>query len=166
MNRLWPRPSTRISRSRAGPDREVAGERRRVVPREDVEAGDGQGVRQRLAGQRAAEHGPVADAHGANTTRATTAGDADRAATRAARSRPPARARRATTQVRPSQTASLRVSAAEPDEHAEADQPRVGQRARRAGRAAIRVISRQAASASTVNGIVESGSAEWSRSGR
>ena len=39
---------------------EVARHRRRIVPGEDVEAGHGHRVRDRLAGQRVAEHGPVA----------------------------------------------------------------------------------------------------------
>ena len=37
LNRLWPRPVTRISSRPAGSGREVAGEGRRVVPGEDVE---------------------------------------------------------------------------------------------------------------------------------
>ena len=53
----------------------------------------------------------------------------------------------------------------EPDQHAEGDEPRVGQPAA-ARVAAMRVMSRQAARARTVNGIVESGRAEWRSSGR
>ena len=47
-----------------GTDGEVARQGRRVVPGEDVEAGDRQGVGQGLAGERAAERGPVADRPG------------------------------------------------------------------------------------------------------
>ena len=68
-------------------------------------------------------------------------------------------------QARPSQIASLRVSAARPISTPSPISRGSVSRPPRGSRTS-RVISRQADSARTVNGIVESGSAEWSSSGR
>ncbi len=102
-------------------------------------------------------------AHGAKTTTATTPAT-PMSRNRAARSRPPAR-HATMAQARPIQSASLRVSAARP---MRTPRPRSRGSAGRAprGSRAIRVISRQAPSASAANGIVESGSAECRMSGR
>ena len=61
LTRLCQIPSIRSWTRRAGPDRQVARQRRRVAPGEDVEAADRQGIGQRLARQRVAEDRPVAD---------------------------------------------------------------------------------------------------------
>ena len=68
-------------------------------------------------------------------------------------------------QMNPSQIASLRVRAARPITTPSA-MTRRSVRATGPGRAASRLISRHALRARTVNSIVESGSAEWMRSGR
>ena len=49
---------------RGGPDREIARQGRWILEREDVKAGHGERVRERLTGQRAAERHPVADGPG------------------------------------------------------------------------------------------------------
>ena len=54
----------------------------------------------------------------------------------------------------------------QPDEGAQADEPRIQVTRAPRGSRASRVISRHAPRASAANGIVESGSAEWSSSGR
>ena len=77
-SRLWVKPSIRISMSRAGPNGEIARQGRRVLEREDVEAGDRERVGDGLAGQRAAEDDPVADGPRREDARsATTAGNGD-----------------------------------------------------------------------------------------
>ncbi|TMC62285.1 MAG: hypothetical protein E6J17_07005 [Chloroflexi bacterium] len=73
--------------------------------------------------------------------------------------------------ARPSQAASLRVKAARPtsspstSSRGSPSRLRGGRVARRGDRAR-RLIRRQAARTIAVNGIVESGSAEWRTSGR
>ena len=63
----------------AGSGREIAGERRRVVPREDVEPAQRQRVRGRLAGEGVAEHGPVAEGPRREHEQAHDGDDADQA---------------------------------------------------------------------------------------
>ncbi len=64
LKRLWIRPSTRISSEPRRADGEIARQGRRVVPGEDVEAGDREGVGHGLARERAPEGRPVADRPG------------------------------------------------------------------------------------------------------
>ena len=102
-------------------------------------------------------------AHGANTITATTATTPIRR-TRSAIGRSPVNQTRPA-QTTPSQIASLRVSAARPMTRPSASSRGLTIPGRSVERR-IRVISRHAISASAVNTIVESGSDEWSSSGR
>ena len=102
-------------------------------------------------------------AHGANTIAATTATTPIRR-TRSAIGRSPVNQTRPA-HTTPSQIASLRVRAARPMTRPSPSRRGLTIPGRSVDRR-IRVISRQAISASAVNTIVESGSDEWSRSGR
>ena len=148
---------------RAGPDGEVARQRRRIVPGEDVEAGDATGRWRspgRAAGcrRRASRGSPTARRRAS----ATTAGDRDergRAAARSSPGMPPGhdQPRRA-----PSQIASLRVSAASPRSSAEPERAaRSAQPRRRAASRSEPGHEQARRQGEAANGIVESGRAEW-----
>ena len=165
LNRLCAEPSTRSSMQARRPDREVAGQGRRVVPGEDVEAGQVQRVGDGLAGQRAAERRPgFGIAHGAKTTSRDDRDHADQA--QAVAGGPCDREPGHAAQMSASQTASLRVSAPSPSSDAEREQPRVASARRRAGRGRCASSAGSAPSTIAANGIVESGRAEWRSSGR
>jgi hypothetical protein len=104
--------------------------------------------------------------HGANTARATAAGTPTIATFR----RPgiPAWAQTTTSQAKPRKTASFRVRAASPISSPSPSRPSARRRSSPSAAALrrIRGIRAQADRARTANGIVESGSAECSTSGR
>ena len=146
------------------PDREVAGQGGRVVPGEDVEAGQVQRVRDGLARQRAAEDEQVPIRPRREDRRGDDGDDPDQA--QPLRPRP----------IRPRTTPSPpRSGRARRSRCGSAPQARGGRRARSAagrstraprGSRTMRVMSRQRPSTIAANGIVESGRAELSSSGR
>ena len=124
-NRLWARPSTSHLEEPGGPDREVAGERRRIVPGEDVEARHRQRVRGRLSGQRAAEDHPVAPRPWREHEERDDSGQADQPD-----ALDPGRRRREPGHHRPGQPDPDRLVARQrrqADERPQADHPQVGQ---------------------------------------
>ena len=106
------------------PDRQVAGQGRRISPGEDVEPADRQRIRQRLARQRVAEDRPVADGPRGEDDERDDRGDADDGETPPARAAPPG-------QADPGQRQPDRLVAGqggEAEDRAEPDQPRVADR--------------------------------------
>ena len=130
-------------------DGQVARQGRRVVPGEDVEAGHGEGVGHGLAGQRAAEHDQVADRPWREDEHRRDGDGRDEPDPLGAR-----RPGRGPGQADPDEGQPGRLVAGQrgqPEEHAGAEQPRVGPARRRAGRAATRAMSRPAPRASAPN---------------
>ena len=106
----------RSSTSRRRADRQVARQGRRVVPGEDVEARHGEGVGHGLARQRAAEDHPVAVRPRREDDERDHGDDPDQAEALRQRSARCTPNQAMTAQMSASQTASLRVRAAEADE--------------------------------------------------
>ncbi len=77
LNRLWPMPVDPQLEQAGRSDGEVAGQGRRVVPGEDVEAVDAQRVGRGLARQRTAEDHPVAEHPRREDEERDSAGDRD-----------------------------------------------------------------------------------------
>ncbi len=115
-------------------------------------------------GQRAAEDDPVADRPGQEDDQRDQGDRPDEPG-----SSPPIQGGDPGRDDQPGETEVDRLVAGQrgqPDEHAEADHPRGPAAARRADRARAAPSAGRQQRARTANGIVESGRAEWSRSGR